>query len=79
MTTIMTIMATPADNNNNKEKGWNRNTHDDGTLCPNFRPIPKGLTSAEYATAVANELYWALFGFLEREREQSLNGYRSEP
>ena len=37
---------------------------DDGTLCPNFRPIPKGLTSAEYATAVANELYWALEGLV---------------
>ena len=23
----MTIMAAPADNNNNKEQGWNRNTH----------------------------------------------------
>ena len=131
MTTIMTIMAAPADNNNNKEQGWNRNTHlgvnlktllrsdrsmksgknytgvlrrdltcedflyddhftfvetqpqtskrnphvfvgqyititrrDDGTLRPNFRPIPKGLTSAEYATAVANELYWALEGLV---------------
>lgn len=37
---------------------------DDGTLRPNFKPIPKGLTSAEYATAVANELYWALEGLV---------------
>jgi hypothetical protein len=38
---------------------------DDGTLRPNFRPIPKDLSLERYATGVANELLWALEGLVE--------------
>ena len=40
---------------------------DDGTLRPNFRPIPKDLSLERYATGVANELLWALEGLVEEE------------
>ena len=40
---------------------------DDGTYHPNFRPIQTGpgFSVAQYATDVANELYWALEGLVE--------------
>ena len=40
----------------------------DGTLRPNFRPMPQGrdLIPARYASAVANELLWALEGLVEK-------------
>ena len=40
---------------------------DDGTLRPNFRPIPKDVSLERYATGVANELLWALEGLVEEE------------
>ena len=40
---------------------------DDGTLRPNFKPMKMGpgFTPERYATAVANELMWALEGLIE--------------
>ena len=39
---------------------------DDGTLCPNFRPlrIDEDFSPERYATDVSNELLWALEGFV---------------
>ena len=40
---------------------------DDGTLRPNFKPMKMGpgFSPERYATAVANELMWALEGLIE--------------
>ena len=43
---------------------------DDGSLRPNFKPIPKvapGFSVERYASGVANELLWALEGLVEEE------------
>lgn len=37
---------------------------DDGTLRPNFRPMPDGISPHSYAMGVANELMWALEGLM---------------
>ena len=44
---------------------------DDGTLRPNFRPLPagRGFNIEKYACGVANELLWALGGLVERSEE----------
>ena len=41
---------------------------DDGTLRPNFRPLPNGpdFSAERYALGVANELMWALEGLVEK-------------
>ena len=41
---------------------------DDGTLHPNFRPMKMGpdFSAERYATAVGNELMWALEGLIEK-------------
>ena len=41
---------------------------DDGTLRPNFKPMKMGtgFSPERYATAVANELMWALEGLIEK-------------
>ena len=63
--------STPYDYNNDSIRKLDEKSskikHDDGTYQPNFRPIHTGVTAAEYATAVANELYWALGGLVEEE------------
>jgi hypothetical protein len=40
----------------------------DGTLHPNFRPMKMGpdFSAERYATAVGNELMWALEGLIEK-------------
>jgi hypothetical protein len=40
---------------------------DDGTLRPNFKPLPMGrdFSVAKYAVGVSNELLWALEGLVE--------------
>ena len=40
----------------------------DGTLHPNFRPMKMepGFSAERYATAVGNELMWALEGLVEK-------------
>ena len=42
---------------------------EDGTLRPNFRPMPtgRGFSVERYAAGVANELLWALEGLVEEE------------
>ncbi len=37
----------------------------DGTLRPNFRPMPAGIPAERYALGVSNELIWGLEGLLE--------------
>lgn len=40
---------------------------DDGSLRPNFKPMPKGMSVDDYALGVANEIREALKGLVEEE------------
>ena len=45
---------------------------DDGTLRPNFKPLKMGkdFCASDYASHVANELFWALTSLIEKEAQQ---------